>query len=70
MKASNMAPKVSLVDQPAKLDLEPDQIKYVGISHYHGDHTGQVASFPQGTLIIQHDARDVEKLAAFPAGAR
>src|SRR5262249_28667892 len=30
----------------------PDQIKFVGISHYHGDHTGQVASFPKATLLI------------------
>jgi hypothetical protein len=24
----------------------------------------------KGTLIIQHDARDIQKLPAFPAGAR
>ncbi len=46
------APKVSIVDQLAKLNLKPEQIKYVGISHYHGDHTGQVASFPKSTLLI------------------
>ena len=44
MTAPNVAPKVSLVDLLAKLDLKPEQIKYVGISHYHGDHTGQVSS--------------------------
>src|SRR5580692_12536191 len=52
MTAPNVAPKVSIVDQLAKLDLRPDQIKYVGISHYHGDHTGQVASFPKALLLI------------------
>lgn len=52
MTAPNVAPKVSLVDLLAKLDLKPDQIKYVGISHYHADHTGQVASFPKSTLLI------------------
>src|SRR4051812_44944637 len=46
------APKVSLVDLLAQLKLTPAQVKYVGISHYHGDHTGQVASFPQATLLI------------------
>ena len=46
MSAPNVAPKVSVVDQLAKLDVKPEQIKYVGISHYHQDHTGQVASFP------------------------
>jgi N-acyl homoserine lactone hydrolase len=52
MTTPNFAPKVSIVDQLAKLDVKPDQIKYVGISHYHADHTGQVASFPKATLLI------------------
>jgi N-acyl homoserine lactone hydrolase len=52
MTAPNVAPKVSLVDQLAKLNLKPDQIRYVGISHYHADHTGQVASFPKALLLI------------------
>jgi glyoxylase-like metal-dependent hydrolase (beta-lactamase superfamily II) len=46
------APKTSLVDLLAQLKLTPDQIKYVGISHYHGDHTGQVSAFPHSTLLI------------------
>jgi glyoxylase-like metal-dependent hydrolase (beta-lactamase superfamily II) len=52
MTAPNIAPKVSLVDYLAKIDVKPEQIKYVGISHYHGDHTGQIASFPKATLLI------------------
>src|SRR5438270_7281475 len=52
MTAPNVAPKVSIVDQLAKIDVKPEQIKYVGISHYHADHTGQVASFPQSTVLI------------------
>jgi N-acyl homoserine lactone hydrolase len=52
MTAPNVAPKVSLVDLLAKIDVKPEQIKYVGISHYHADHTGQIASFPQATLLI------------------
>src|SRR5215468_5740902 len=52
MTTPNFAPKVSIVDQLAKLNLKPEQIKYVGISHYHADHTGQVASFPGATLLI------------------
>ena len=46
------APSSSLVDQLAQLHLKPEQITLVGISHYHGDHVGQVASFPQATLLI------------------
>jgi glyoxylase-like metal-dependent hydrolase (beta-lactamase superfamily II) len=52
MTAPNVAPKVSLVDLLAKIDLKPEQITYVGISHYHADHTGQVGSFPKATLLI------------------
>ena len=52
MSAGAVAPKTTLVDQLAQLNLKPEQIKYVGISHYHGDHTGQVASFPAAMLFI------------------
>jgi len=52
MTAGAVAPKVSVVDLLAQLQLKPEQIKYVGISHYHADHTGQLASFPQATLLI------------------
>ena len=66
MTAPNVAPKVSLVDQLAKIDVKPDQIKYVGISHYHADHTGQMASFPKATLLIgsQGMGRDLQPQAA------
>jgi N-acyl homoserine lactone hydrolase len=52
MTTPNVAPKVSLVDLLAKINLKPEQMKYVGISHYHGDHTGQVGDFPKATLLI------------------
>ena len=50
--ANPSAPKTSLVDYLAQLKVTPDQIKYVGISHYHGDHTGQLPGFPKATLLI------------------
>jgi len=46
------APKSSLVEQLAQLHMKPEQITFVGVSHYHGDHVGQVASFPGATLLI------------------
>jgi len=46
------APKVSLVEQLAQLKIRPEQVKYVGISHFHADHTGQLASLPGATLLI------------------
>jgi len=53
--------KVTLVEQLAQLKIKPEQIDYVGISHYHGDHTGQAASFPQATLLIGQGDWDVLK---------
>src|ERR1700678_1837870 len=38
MSAGAVAPKTSLVDLLSKVSLKPEQIKYVGIRHYHGDH--------------------------------
>src|ERR1041384_6235787 len=52
MSAPNVAPKESIVDQLAKLNVKPEQIKFVGISHYHADHTGQVDSFPTAIVLI------------------
>jgi glyoxylase-like metal-dependent hydrolase (beta-lactamase superfamily II) len=59
MTTPNVAPKVSLVDQLAKGNLTPDQVKYVGISHYHGDHVGQAGSFLKSTLLIGKGDWDV-----------
>jgi len=58
-KALPTSPAASLVEQLAELNLMPAQITYVGISHYHGDHVGQVASFPQATLLIGKGDWDV-----------
>jgi N-acyl homoserine lactone hydrolase len=58
-KGSPASPKSSLVELLAQLKLTPDQIKYIGISHYHGDHIGQVSSFPTATLLIGKGDWDV-----------
>jgi len=52
MSAGAPAPKVSIVDQLAQLKLKPEQIKFIGISHFHADHTGQLPSFPGATVMI------------------
>ena len=57
--AGALAPKVGLVEQLAQLQVKPEQVKFVGISHYHPDHTGQVASLPQATLLIGKGDWDV-----------
>jgi N-acyl homoserine lactone hydrolase len=46
------APSVSLLDQLAQLKVRPEQVKFVGISHFHADHTGQLGSLPNATLLI------------------
>jgi glyoxylase-like metal-dependent hydrolase (beta-lactamase superfamily II) len=51
--------RVSLVEHLAKVSVEPSQVKYVGISHYHADHTGQAGSFPDATLLIGKGDWDV-----------
>ncbi len=69
MSAGAVAPKVSVIDQLAQLQLKPEQVKFVGISHYHPDHTGQVASFPQATLLIGKGDWDVLSSAKPPGNA-
>ena len=61
------APKVSMVDQLAQGQVKPAQVKYVAISHYHGDHTGQAGTFAQATLLIGKGDWDVVTDAKTPA---
>ncbi len=47
-----MTVRSRLRDQLARIDIRPEQVNFVGISHYHDDHTGQVADFPGATLLV------------------
>ena len=62
------APKVSLVDQLKRIKLSADDIQYVGISHHHLDHTGQLSAFPKATLLIGKGDWDVMSASQPPAG--
>lgn len=42
----------TVLEQLAELKVAPESIKYVGISHYHFDHTGQLPDFAASTLLI------------------
>ncbi len=44
--------RATIVDQLARLGVRPDQISFLGISHYHFDHTGQAGSFPNARLLM------------------
>ena len=57
-----------LVPQLARLGLKPAQIADVGISHYHGDHLGQIGHFRSARLLIGKADFDVIKADA--AGAK
>jgi len=68
MSAGPVAPKVGLVDLLAQMKVAPEQVKYIGISHYHGDHIGQANSLPKATLLIGKGDWDVLTSAKPPAG--
>jgi glyoxylase-like metal-dependent hydrolase (beta-lactamase superfamily II) len=57
--AGATAPKETVTQQLAKLGLKPEDIKFVGISHYHGDHSGGLSQFPEATLLIGKGEWDV-----------
>lgn len=42
----------TLAEQLQQLGVTPADVDVVGISHMHGDHTGQAAQFPQARLVI------------------
>jgi len=56
-------PDISIESQLARIDMKPDDITYVVVSHMHLDHGGNVGKFPNSTLVIQ---RDEIEYAMFP----
>ena len=68
LDGSATAPKLSLVDQLARIGVKPSDIDFVGISHYHDDHTGQLAAFPDATLLIGANDWNAVSAATAPAG--
>ena len=54
----------TLEEQLAEVGLKPADIDIVGISHSHGDHTGQAAAFPRARLIMGKG--DIEQAKAPP----
>ena len=50
--AFTVSMKRSLVDQLAELTLSPEDINFAAVSHYHFDHSSQLADFSESTLLI------------------
>lgn len=42
----------TLVAQLKSVNVEPEQISIIGLSHWHFDHTGQAADFPKARLLM------------------
>lgn len=47
-----------LAPQLADIGVKPDEIEYLGISHFHADHTGNANLFRNATLLIQQEEFD------------
>jgi len=43
----------TLAAQLAEIGVKPSDIRFVAVSHTHGDHVGNVDMFPDSTLLIQ-----------------
>ena len=54
--------KETIATQLSRIGLKPANISYVGISHYHYDHTGQLADFPDATLLQGKADWDIVKV--------
>lgn len=53
--------KKSVAAQFKEIGVAPDSVRYLGLSHMHGDHIGNVSLFPRSTLLMQKE----EYAAAF-----
>jgi N-acyl homoserine lactone hydrolase len=47
-----------LADQLAAININPADIQFMGISHFHGDHTGNANLFNNAALMIQQAEYD------------
>jgi glyoxylase-like metal-dependent hydrolase (beta-lactamase superfamily II) len=45
--------KKTLAAQLAEIGVKPSDVRYLALSHSHGDHVGNVSLFPQATLVVQ-----------------
>ncbi len=48
----------TLADQLAEIGVRPESIGYVGISHTHPDHVGNVDLFPRARVLMQKPEHD------------
>ncbi len=58
--------RISIADQLTVLGLSIEDIDFVSVSHFHGDHIGQAAEFQTATLLMSEP--DALRLRQRPAG--
>jgi glyoxylase-like metal-dependent hydrolase (beta-lactamase superfamily II) len=49
------SPDIAIDAQLAKINVKPSDIKYLVLGHFHVDHAGNIAKFPDATLVYQRD---------------
>jgi glyoxylase-like metal-dependent hydrolase (beta-lactamase superfamily II) len=63
--AQTMSLDTTILRQLAQIGVKPEQIEFIGISHYHMDHLGQASNFPRAALVM--GAADIEHIKSRPA---
>ncbi len=54
-KAFHASLKKTLASQLQEIGYAPDSVTYLGLSHMHFDHIGNVGLFPKATLLMQKE---------------
>lgn len=54
----------TIVDQLGDIGLTPENITFLGLSHYHDDHIGQASDFAGSTLLMNQ--RDIAAIRDLP----
>jgi N-acyl homoserine lactone hydrolase len=60
--------KRTLASQLQALGLAPDDVRYVGMSHLHFDHTGNLGLFPKSTFLIAAEELSAARAKKPPFG--
>src|SRR5262245_22630653 len=57
-----------VVSELARLDLTPDDVRYVANSHLHFDHCGGNEFFPRATFLVQRPELEAARRPGFVPG--
>ena len=67
-RGANRAGKRTLKDQLGEIGYAPKDINYLGLSHYHFDHTGNANEFQDATWLVRKEERDAMFAEKQPPG--